>query len=1082
MKIFTKRIIAFCITLILCMSVVYADTFAESNFPVTDEGSAVIFVSPVGSDSNKGTIDSPLKTLEAARKYVREYKERVGDNFKGITVYLREGSYNVPNGFKLGEEDGGTQNGYVTYSAYNDEKVSITASVTLDVSKFTPVTDSKVLAKIPQEAAPFIRQLVLSDVGVTDFGAITEDGRNTGVSSRMLYVDGKHKYLAKYPNSGMMTIADSTKSGEIIIDDERIERWREATQAWAYGKFYWEWADYGVPVREIDVEKKALIVKNPSYGIRGVRGKFRIYNLIEELDTPEEWFLDASTGILYLFDDGNFAKKEISFVTSQSTLVTLENTSFVKFNGITFEGTRNCAFEIIDSSDNLITNCVIRNIGLNAAKIIRGKRNGFEYCHIYDVGKGGFKFGLYSKEDYNNLTPAENYIENCHIERVDIYTSSYAGAVDFSGVGDRISHCRINMSQMTGVTFNAGINNIIEYNDVYDVMKTTNDQGVFYGGRYWNAPGNVMRYNSVHDCTGIYTVEEAAKIGWFVQGVYLDDHHSGQIIEGNIFSNLMNGIFIHAGRSNVVKDNLFVNCATAIEVANYNRHSDKEEMQEALKNYGAVEEIGVDEFVNTAIITYGDEQDLLSKYKSYWNLRNTSYGEIWDKQFPYLKDLMTDLPALPKYNVVTGNIAFGGKGIIINDYAVENGTVENNFQTTEVPELVNGKEGFYTPKDEQIYENVENFEPLDITETGVEGEHNIKVGEFKSLYPLNGIEEVEANKVMFTWEHSSGADSYRLIVATDANFENLVYNGVIRNNAKELSLRYGKQKYYWKVLAQSSSHAYVGTVQNSNGVLSFRTKETETVNKTKLENQLAIAQNEYNNAVEGEGQSQFFEGSKEGFLPSIENAENVLNKIGVSQRDVDKELKRLTTKYNLFTSLRNPEEVDIGVLLADKDNWRGLTGGATITGDKITVPAGTYPRYSQIFRNYQTIKLKANFDFGSLGDGWSSFGLRTSSFTAANPWSHNNYILIVKKDLLELQAYQSGFKWIHELPNEYITEGKDCIIQMAAVACDEGVRVTVHIDGKEVYNVVDNENIVEKEGYFGIFHVTGGSVTVSSAE
>ena len=92
----------------------------------------------------------------------------------------------------------------------------------------------------------------------------------------------------------------------------------------------------------------------------------------------------------------------------------------------------------------------------------------------------------------------------------------------------------------------------------------------------------------------------------------------------------------------------------------------------------------------------------------------------------------------------------------------------------------------------------------------------------------------------------------------------------------------------------------------------------------------------------------------------------IKNKIGVSQRDVDKELKRLTTKYNLFTSLRNPEEVDIGVLLADKDNWRGLTGGATITGDKITVPAGTYPRYSQIFRNYQTICFYFFIYFGAF--------------------------------------------------------------------------------------------------------------------
>ena len=51
----------------------------------------VFYVSQTGNDNNKGTIEQPFKTLEAAREAIRSLKA-TGDLSKGVKVYLRAGN------------------------------------------------------------------------------------------------------------------------------------------------------------------------------------------------------------------------------------------------------------------------------------------------------------------------------------------------------------------------------------------------------------------------------------------------------------------------------------------------------------------------------------------------------------------------------------------------------------------------------------------------------------------------------------------------------------------------------------------------------------------------------------------------------------------------------------------------------------------------------------------------------------------------------------------------------------------------------------------------------------------------------
>ncbi len=72
---------------------------------------SVYYVATNGSDSNPGTIDQPWKTIQKAADTL----------VAGATVYIRGGTYNE----QVKPKNSGISGYYITYSAYQDEQVTI---------------------------------------------------------------------------------------------------------------------------------------------------------------------------------------------------------------------------------------------------------------------------------------------------------------------------------------------------------------------------------------------------------------------------------------------------------------------------------------------------------------------------------------------------------------------------------------------------------------------------------------------------------------------------------------------------------------------------------------------------------------------------------------------------------------------------------------------------------------------------------------------------------------------------------------------------------------------------------------------
>jgi Right handed beta helix region len=212
----------------------------------------------------------------------------------------------------------------------------------------------------------------------------------------------------------------------------------------------------------------------------------------------------------------------------------------------------------------LFTGCTVRRCAGNGIEIRGGQHHGLAACDIYSMGRGGT---LVSGGDRRTLVPGEHFVVNCDIHDLSRIDHTYTPAVLLEGVGHRVAHNR-----MHGIGSSAmrveGNNNLIEYNEIYDVVTESDDQGAvdMFGNPTYR--GNVYRYNYFHHIGNWRARGEQPKCGQ--AGIRLDDAICGTLIYGNVFERCsagklgFGGVQIHGGKDNIIENNLFVDCAAAI--------------------------------------------------------------------------------------------------------------------------------------------------------------------------------------------------------------------------------------------------------------------------------------------------------------------------------------------------------------------------------------------------------------------------------------------------------------------------------------------------------------------------------------
>ncbi|MBT7303043.1 MAG: hypothetical protein HN849_26155 [Victivallales bacterium] len=522
-------------------------------------GAHIVHVAFDGDDGNAGTTEAPFATLAKARDALRAKRAAGSVGDAPMVVQLHGGVYRITETLTLGKEDSGTAAAPVVWMAVPGETVRLVGGVRLGT--WGAITDPAVRERLPENARANVREADLAALGVTDFGTV-----KPGTGRAEVFFNGSYLTLARYPNGGFVRIANvpeeakkarpvsdpkrpdlNRHAGPINYAGDRPEGWSSTKGVWVHGYWYHDWSDQLHEVLKFDFERKELWPKPPYHGYGYKRGQRYYYlNVLDELDEPGEWYLDRSTGKLYLWPPAPIEDAEVLFPDLAKPMVTMENVEHVSFRGIVFECSRAGAVVVKGGASCDISGCVVRNVGGTGIDIRGGTHHTVRSCDIYEVASTGIYL---NGGDRKTLARGDHAVENCHIHHFARVQKTYRPAVSLQGVGNRISHSYIHDCPHEGIGY-SGNDHTIEFTEFTRVARETGDVGAIYAAMDWTYTGHTFRHNYFHRIHG------PGKLGCFT--VYPDLPCGGVHLYGNIFYDVDQIFHTNSGRGMVMENNIFL--------------------------------------------------------------------------------------------------------------------------------------------------------------------------------------------------------------------------------------------------------------------------------------------------------------------------------------------------------------------------------------------------------------------------------------------------------------------------------------------------------------------------------------------
>jgi hypothetical protein len=331
-------------------------------------------------------------------------------------------------------------------------------------------------------------------------------------------------------------------------DAARIARWETALTRgglWVMGYWRVPWQLNAARVGLIDPGKKAIglvTASNPDNALvsNGIGDKYNrplgsrkepwwVINLLEELDQPGEWCVDFSRQRLYFLMDraGAPADGEIELSDTGTPLVQLNGASDVRLQGLRFRRHLGLNVQILGGERNLVLDCEFSQSGNFAIDINGGTGHGVVSSNFEKMASGGVM--LRGGASSPAIVAADHFAVNNRFRSFGEVVRVYQAAVDVgyggpiggshSGVGIRVAHNDIKTSPHAGILWN-GYQNTIEYNELSDFTRVSNDLGGIYRFGPNIDSGTVIRYNHLY----------ASPQG---EGIYNDFDHVRTPVYGN---------------------------------------------------------------------------------------------------------------------------------------------------------------------------------------------------------------------------------------------------------------------------------------------------------------------------------------------------------------------------------------------------------------------------------------------------------------------------------------------------------------------------------------------------------------------
>lgn len=579
-----KKAVSWILTLMMVCSVFVMPVTASAS---EESGTAkYYYVAKDGDDGSDGSEAAPFKTLEAARDKIRAEGVPQG----GVTVYVRGGTYVRTTPFELLEQDSGTAENPVIYAAYPGETAIFSGAAQLDNSKFQPVTDPAMIDRLPDASKVMVYDLQAEGIPT---GEIPRKmlGQPAEPASPEVFVNNVSQVLARYPNvnaadpnaeymkpagiieegfnSDLYGIGkqyppdhpDYVPPGQwkdqtpptFLYNDARMDKWALEDEPFLFGYFRFDWSDTPLLIADINTTDKTLAMAYPpTYGVTNA-AKFYGFNLLCELDTEGEYYIDRTeidgtkTDKLYLYVGKGLENKNVEITVLGSQIVAMSGAKHVTFRGIDFTKNQADAIFMRNCENCTIADSEIYDNGGWGVNIDGGRNNAVDGCYMHGTGTGGvYMFG----GNFETLTSSGHIVQNCEFYEFSRIKRTYSPAVSAQGVGQIVRRNYIHDGPHNAILF-GGNDQLIEFNEIENVLYETGDAGAIYCGRDWTCRGNVIRYNYLHDIPNPSST---------TFGIYLDDAFSSAEIYGNVFENFeKTACMMGGGRDNLFHDNIYIN-------------------------------------------------------------------------------------------------------------------------------------------------------------------------------------------------------------------------------------------------------------------------------------------------------------------------------------------------------------------------------------------------------------------------------------------------------------------------------------------------------------------------------------------
>lgn len=656
--------------------------------PLSIAGAFEVHVAPGGSAQNPGTAEAPLGTLLDARDALRRAEK---NGKEPCTVIVHEGGYYLREPLALSSRDGGEAGIPVVYRAAPGAKPGLLGGVALPAQGFKPAAEGAASGRLPEAARGRVLVFDLASLGVRAEVQLPDAAIAPPVCPE-LFLNGERMTLARWPNDGWAHVAEvvesgpapwrnhaSDETGTFAYEGERPSRWVDAPAVWVEGYWCFDWRSETIRVANIDPAKRHITLQVPHcYGLgSGNPGprRWMAVNLLEELDTPGEYFIENSANELYFWPPAPMAGARIVLSLLEEPLLDISEAAHVVFRGFTLESCAGTAVRVRGGEGVRFEACTVRNTGHDAFDIEGGKAHMVTACDIYDTGRAGIRIG---GGDRTTLTPCGHEAVNNHIWRVSRRQRTAAYHVHLSGVGVRLAHNLLHDAPHQSIGLN-GNDHLIEYNEVHHVGLASDDCGAFYMGRNPSERGTLLRYNFWHHTGSSRDHGSCA--------VYFDDGAGGQTVFGNVFYKAAGGtfgaVFVHGGHDNLVENCIFVECKTAFRQAPW----PDERWREYLKA--------------------DDRQNKLLKQV---DITKPPYTE----RYPGLEGFV-DFAGEPRLNRAYRNVAYNCGRCVQGNWVLW-----NNLQTERDPGFADiDALDFALPDDSFVYRQVEGFQPIPFGEIGL---------------------------------------------------------------------------------------------------------------------------------------------------------------------------------------------------------------------------------------------------------------------------------------------------------------------------------------------------------------------------